>query len=111
MGDRFRTRFHAVARALALRLNQRPRFSSSEIRSVLIAHNLRMGDTLMLTPLLARVRAAYPQTTLFRSSVPWVSQCARSTEECSAPRCMDAVSVDRVLNVIDRLLPASSHAQ
>ena len=54
MGERFRTRAMVVPRALASRL--RSRGAPSEPRRVLVAHNLLLGDTLMLTPLLAKLR-------------------------------------------------------
>jgi ADP-heptose:LPS heptosyltransferase len=58
MGERFRTRAMVVPRALASRL--RPRGAPGEPRRVLIAHNLLLGDTLMLTPLVAKLRARHP---------------------------------------------------
>jgi len=67
MGERFRTRAMVVARAFAARL--RPRAATGEVRRVLVAHNLLLGDTLMLTPLLAKLRRAHPdaQVTLLAS--------------------------------------------
>lgn len=58
MGNRFATRALAVSRAFMHRSmsSQPPR----EIRRVLVAHNLLLGDTLMLTPLLAKLRAVHP---------------------------------------------------
>jgi ADP-heptose:LPS heptosyltransferase len=58
MGERFRTRTLVAAHAFASRL--RPRGERGEVRRVLIAHNLLLGDTLMLTPLLAKLRAVHP---------------------------------------------------
>src|SRR6185369_8112393 len=57
MGERFRTRALVTAHAFASRLT--PRGARGEVRRVLIAHNLLLGDTLMLTPLLAKLRAVY----------------------------------------------------
>ena len=54
MGERTRTRTLVVTRALAARLTPAPR--SREVRRVLVAHNLLLGDTLMLTPLLAKLK-------------------------------------------------------
>ncbi len=54
MGDRFRTRARVVARALAAA--PRRRHAGDAVRRVLVAHNLLLGDTLMLTPLLAKLR-------------------------------------------------------
>jgi ADP-heptose:LPS heptosyltransferase len=53
MGERFSTRWQAVTRAFASRLG--PRAGAGEGR-ILVAHNLLLGDTLMLTPLLAKLR-------------------------------------------------------
>lgn len=41
-------------------------------RRILIAHALLMGDTLMLTPLLAKLRAQYPQTELVMTVSPFL---------------------------------------
>lgn len=46
---------HALAHAFRRRAGQR------EPRRVLVAHNLLLGDTLMLTPLLAKIRARLPE--------------------------------------------------
>ena len=58
MGERFRTRAIVTAHAFGSRLKARE--ARGEIRRVLIAHNLLLGDTLMLTPLLAKLRATHP---------------------------------------------------
>ena len=58
MGERFRTRALVAAHAFASRL--RPREPRGEVRRVLIAHNLLLGDTIMLTPLLAKLRHMLP---------------------------------------------------
>ena len=55
-------RLRVLPRALAhrfLRLQRRGRPASP--RSILIAHHLLLGDTLMLTPLLAKLRERHPQ--------------------------------------------------
>jgi len=57
--SRFINQAEVVARALAARA-QRPRKHPVRIRRVLLAHHLLLGDTLMLTPLIAKVRARYP---------------------------------------------------
>lgn len=46
-----------VLARLPLRLRRRP---PAAVRRVLIAHHLLLGDTLMLTPLLAKLRARFP---------------------------------------------------
>ena len=55
---RFRGRVEVVARTLADRL--RPRRRPRDPRRILVAHHLLLGDTLMLTPLLAKLRNRYP---------------------------------------------------
>jgi len=58
MGERFRTRALVTAHAFGSRL--RARGARGDVRRVLIAHNLLLGDTLMLTPLLAKLRHGHP---------------------------------------------------
>lgn len=67
MGDRFRTRAAVVSRALARRLVRRP---PGAIERVLVAHNLLLGDVVMLTPLLAKLRANHPQADLVLLAAP-----------------------------------------
>lgn len=55
---RFRGRVEVVARTLADRV--RPRRAPRDPRRILVAHHLLLGDTLMLTPLLAKLRARHP---------------------------------------------------
>jgi len=57
--SRFGGRAQVVARALFLR--RRAREASPGPRRILIAHHLLLGDTLMLTPLLKKLRTHYPQ--------------------------------------------------
>ena len=47
--------------AIRLALTSGRRGMPSAPRSILIAHNLLLGDTLMLTPLLAKLRAQHPE--------------------------------------------------
>ena len=68
MGERFRTRVLVVPRAIARRL--RPRRASAEVRRVLVAHNLLLGDTLMLTPLLAKLRERHPAAEITLLAAP-----------------------------------------
>ena len=56
--SRLRGRAEVVARALAARAARRARPENP--RRILIAHHLLLGDTLMLTPLLAKLRVLYP---------------------------------------------------
>ena len=56
--SRFAGRATAVARALAAAT---PRASApSDPRRILVAHHLLLGDTLMLTPLLKKLRTLHP---------------------------------------------------
>ena len=65
MGERFRTRALVVSRAFAQRsvASEAP----AHPRSVLVAHNLLLGDTLMLTALLAKLSALGARVTLLAS--------------------------------------------
>ena len=49
-----------LALALARWTSQRPRRRPAAPRRILVLHHLLLGDTLMLTPLLAKLRARYP---------------------------------------------------
>jgi ADP-heptose:LPS heptosyltransferase len=58
--SRLSGRIRVLSRAfprLALKPLRRP---PAQVRRVLIAHNLLLGDTLLLTPLIAKLRAQYP---------------------------------------------------
>ena len=60
-GHRFAGRARVVARALARRVSTLGRREPPrEPRRILIAHHLLLGDTLMLTSLLAKLRARHP---------------------------------------------------
>jgi ADP-heptose:LPS heptosyltransferase len=60
-GHRFAGRARVVARALARRISSPGgRNSPREPRRILVAHQLLLGDTLMLTSLLAKLRAQHP---------------------------------------------------
>jgi ADP-heptose:LPS heptosyltransferase len=59
VGERFKTRALAVSHAFARALGRR-RPLPPALGRVLVAHNLLLGDTLMLTPLLAKLRANHP---------------------------------------------------
>jgi len=43
------------------------------------------------------------QTILFRRDLPWVRRCARTTAECSEPRCMNAIGLPVVLAAIEEI--------
>jgi len=53
-------RMRVLPRALRLRLSRRRQPPRAALRRVLVAHHLLLGDTLMLTPLLAKLRRLHP---------------------------------------------------
>lgn len=57
--SRFATRFQIIPRALIRRLAQARR-RPTQPRRILITHHLLLGDTIMLTPLIAKLRMLYP---------------------------------------------------
>ncbi len=62
MPSRFVPRLHTLARAApGLVFRARSRARPEAPRRILVAHHLLAGDTLMLTPLLAKLREQYPQ--------------------------------------------------
>ncbi len=61
---RARVAWHALMRGRG----HRP--PAGSVHSVLIAHNLLLGDTLMLTPLLARLRRRYPDARIVMTCAP-----------------------------------------
>ena len=71
MGERFNTRALVVSRALARRVIKpgSPRAPGNPGR-ILIAHHLLLGDTLMLTPLLAKLRANHPDADIAMTMSP-----------------------------------------
>jgi ADP-heptose:LPS heptosyltransferase len=56
--------------AVRLALTSGRRGVPSAPRSILIAHNLLLGDTLMLTPLLAKLRAHHPEARIVLAVTP-----------------------------------------
>lgn len=68
MGERFRTRATVVARALAARVARPSR--GDGVRRILVAHNLLLGDVVMLTPLLAKLRANHPGAEIVLLAAP-----------------------------------------
>lgn len=66
MSIRSRNRLRAAAgAALATLARRRPRERPENPRNVLVLHELLLGDTLMLAPLLARLRRRYPAAALW----------------------------------------------
>lgn len=43
------------------------------------------------------------QRKLFRREVAWVRRCGRGTDACPAPRCMEALGIERVLAAVESL--------
>src|SRR5258706_1574546 len=60
MGSRFAPRIAIISHALLRRLTGGKRQRPEQPRRILIAHHLLLGDTLMLTALLAKLRERYP---------------------------------------------------
>ena len=64
-GTRFAGRARVVARAVTYRLvSGGRRAPPQEARRILVAHHLLLGDTLMLTPLIAKLREQYREADL-----------------------------------------------
>ena len=61
MSSRFTPRLLVVTLALLRRLGGGARVRPASPRRILVAHHLLLGDTLMLTPLLAKLRERYPE--------------------------------------------------
>ena len=59
MSDRFNTRVLVVSRAIGRRAFRGDASAAAAPRRILVAHNLLLGDTLMLTPLVAKLRALH----------------------------------------------------
>jgi ADP-heptose:LPS heptosyltransferase len=61
-GSRLAGRMRVLPRAVSHRfMHLRPRERPAAPRRILIAHSLLLGDTLMLTPLIAKLRERHPQ--------------------------------------------------
>ena len=72
--SRLAVRARVVAHALAARVAGGPRVRPGTVRRILVAHHLLAGDTLMLAPLLAKLREQHPAAeivvTMRRALVP-----------------------------------------
>lgn len=79
MGERFVTRAAVVSRALRRRLAS-PGLAAPPANParILVAHHLLLGDTLMLSPLLAKLRANHPDAELVMT-VPPATACLYAT--------------------------------
>lgn len=49
------------------------------------------------------------QRNLFKRDIPWMRHCARSTTECTAARCVDALDVAMVQAAVDKALSQPRH--
>ena len=65
---RLGTRLTLLPRAAINSMGKRQR--PTDVRSILIAHNLLLGDTLMLTALLARCRRRWPEARIVMTVAP-----------------------------------------
>src|SRR5262245_35084879 len=72
--SRLGSRLAIVPRAVAKRFFSAKRRRPAHPRRILVAHQLLLGDTLMLTPLLARLRRRHPEAeivlTVSRGQLP-----------------------------------------
>jgi ADP-heptose:LPS heptosyltransferase len=66
--SRLPSRLAVLPRAALSALKKRRR--PGDVRRILIAHNLLLGDTLMLTALIARLRAQWPQASISMTVAP-----------------------------------------
>jgi ADP-heptose:LPS heptosyltransferase len=67
------------------------------------------GDFWRMSPTRAVTIADFPcrdQHILFKREIEWVRRCGRTTAECAAPRCMEAIDVASVRHAIGELLGA-----
>ena len=69
--SRFAGRSRIVARALAWR--RFPRRASASPRRILVAHHLLLGDTLMLSPLLKKLRSLHPGAEIAMTMSPAIA--------------------------------------
>ncbi|MEO6697355.1 MAG: glycosyltransferase family 9 protein [Gammaproteobacteria bacterium] len=45
------------------------------------------------------------QRILFKREIAWVRRCGRGVDECSAPRCLQAIDTAMVMDAVNKLLP------
>jgi ADP-heptose:LPS heptosyltransferase len=70
MAHRFATRLRTLVRATLASLAPRRQPEHHEVSRVLVAHNLLLGDTFMLTPLLAKLRQSFPAAEIVMTVQP-----------------------------------------
>ncbi|QKO11881.1 hypothetical protein HAT91_00178 [Dickeya solani] len=59
--SKFSARLRIFPRGLLQLLKKPWRRAPTAVKRILVAHNLLLGDTVMLTPLLAKLRRNYPR--------------------------------------------------
>ncbi|ATO35651.1 ADP-heptose--LPS heptosyltransferase 2 [Dickeya dianthicola] len=62
--SKFSARLRIFPRGLLQLLKKNWRRAPTAVKRILVAHNLLLGDTVMLTPLLAKLRGNYPQAAI-----------------------------------------------
>ena len=73
MSIRTRNRIKTIGRAALSSLRAAPRARPANPRTILVLHELLLGDTLMLAALFARLRAHYPQAQIFTTVKPEIA--------------------------------------
>jgi ADP-heptose:LPS heptosyltransferase len=74
MGERFATRAAVVSRAFARRIaGPGTRRAPAHPKRILVAHHLLLGDTIMLSPLLAKLRANHPAAEVVMTVPPAIA--------------------------------------
>ncbi len=69
------------------------------------------GDFWRDSPYVAVTVEPFPcrdQHRLFKREIPWVQRCGRSPRECATPRCMQAISLEAVMDAAQHLLNGSA---
>ena len=70
MSERFNTRLLVVSRAIERRAFRADPAAGAAPKRILVAHNLLLGDTLMLTPLVAKLRRKHPDAEIALLAAP-----------------------------------------
>jgi ADP-heptose:LPS heptosyltransferase len=73
MSIRARNRIKTIGRAALSSLRAAPRVRPGDPRTILVLHELLLGDTLMLAALFARLRARYPRAEIFSTVKPEIA--------------------------------------
>lgn len=70
MASRVPSRLAILALGLLKSSKRRPYIASHSYRRILVAHHLLLGDTLLLTPMLAKLRNRYPEAEIWMTVAP-----------------------------------------